>query len=159
MACFILALSVVCFTLAQAQSCYDSDGTKVTHGIIEGSGKRWMVCPRSSDGSSVQTCCLDGGDSCFSQGMCYSAAGGSFYRGMCTDPSWKDSTCPQMCKGRKCSRFHAATAQSSVQLMKTIGDSTPMAAQSVFANMEWMFKRKFNDAHNAMARMHNICVR
>ncbi|KAI5357891.1 hypothetical protein Slin15195_G037630 [Septoria linicola] len=83
-------------TVANAQICYDSNGSQVGGGVFENSKKTWQACPGS------KTCCLTAGDSndaCFTGGMCWSDTGGSFYRGMCTEQDWSgDSGCPSECQ-------------------------------------------------------------
>lgn len=52
------------------------------------------------------SCCLHN-DACYESGSCFQDWSGIMYRQSCTDPNWKDPSCPQYClqKGRWLPRY------------------------------------------------------
>ena len=67
--------------------CYQPDGTLA-----------WgdYACDLSNSDS---TCC-GGSMICLNNQMCWSESEGAYYRGSCTDKTWKSSNCPQFCTGQ-----------------------------------------------------------
>ncbi|KAH8654585.1 hypothetical protein BGZ60DRAFT_532953 [Tricladium varicosporioides] len=71
-------------------TCYYPDGSEA---IKTSLGPTMLAC----DPLAKQSSCCAYGDNCMANGLCLSAQL-FFYRGGCTDRSWKDSACLQECK-------------------------------------------------------------
>jgi hypothetical protein len=80
------ALSQVNVASAFAQ-CYYPDGSIPTD-------YDWQPCT----GAQYSSCCIPSeGDICQENGLCYFPDEGLDYRGTCTDITWTDPSCPQIC--------------------------------------------------------------
>ncbi|KAH6661986.1 hypothetical protein B0J14DRAFT_663067 [Halenospora varia] len=71
-------------------TCYYPDGSEA---IKTNLGPTMLAC----DPSAKQSSCCAYGDNCMANGLCLSSLL-FFYRGACTDRTWKDSACLQECK-------------------------------------------------------------
>ena len=76
--------------MASNASCFAPDGTLVT---------TWSPCNSTEDGR-VSACCELGSSVCTTTGLCVGSAE-YFYRGGCTDPSWRSPSCPSQCATSK----------------------------------------------------------
>jgi hypothetical protein len=69
------------------RQCYYPDGSIPTD-------YDWEPCT----GAQYSSCCIPSeGDICQENGLCYYPAEELDYRGTCTDPTWTDPSCPQIC--------------------------------------------------------------
>lgn len=73
-----------------AQTCYYPNGQVAT-------GYTWVPC-RSTGGTASSCCIPSEGDTCMSNGLC-NWVGHYYFRGACTDQTWKDGSCAQVCQG------------------------------------------------------------
>lgn len=81
----IYALSAVA---AEQARCYWPDGSLDTTGY---------VCnTTAAENGGASPCCLHN-DACYESGSCFQDWSGITYRQSCTDPTWRDSSCPSMC--------------------------------------------------------------
>ena len=71
--------------------CYFPDGSIDTAGYICNTA--------AAETGGVSACCVHD-DACYESGTCFQDWSGVMYRQSCTDPSWRDPKCPQMCLGK-----------------------------------------------------------
>ena len=88
-------------SIASNTTCYFPSG-------LESKGS---PCNHTAD---VSTCCGPG-IVCLGNGLCTpgkNAGNYKFFRGSCTDSTWKSSACPNFCLGRRCSHYFLKTLDS-----------------------------------------------
>ena len=79
---WLITFLFISITIADDSTCY------YPNGLAEETYKK---CP----GDSL-ACCLEG-ESCLSNGLCFTANYGIIYRGLCADDSWPLAKCPRVC--------------------------------------------------------------
>ncbi|KAH7065332.1 hypothetical protein B0J12DRAFT_639881 [Macrophomina phaseolina] len=89
---FFIMLQLLIFVLSAAAvdqpRCYWPDGSLDTTGYV------CNVTAAENGGASP--CCLHN-DACYESGSCFQDWSGVTYRQSCTDPTWRDPSCPSMC--------------------------------------------------------------
>lgn len=92
-----LVLTLI-FTASEA-ACYRPDGS-----LEEGT---WLPC--NKDASQDSMCCAlgigvapenrteDTLDQCLPEGLCFNPSAGTYWRGSCTDKTWKSPNCNRLC--------------------------------------------------------------
>ncbi|KAJ5110808.1 hypothetical protein N7532_001343 [Penicillium argentinense] len=78
----LVSFLLISVAIADNSTCYYPNGHK---------DKNYKKCP----GDSL-ACCLEG-ESCLSNGLCFTANFGILYRGLCADKTWPISECPRVC--------------------------------------------------------------
>ncbi|OIW26991.1 hypothetical protein CONLIGDRAFT_717166 [Coniochaeta ligniaria NRRL 30616] len=82
-------LSPLAWAVIVAATCYYPDGS------VAGS-YNWVPCKSTGTAS---TCCIPSeGDVCMEDGLC-NWVGYYYFRGACTDQTWQDPSCAQVCQG------------------------------------------------------------
>lgn len=84
-----LWLSPLAWAVMVAATCYYPDGS------VAGT-YTWVPCKSTGTAS---TCCIPSeGDVCMADGLC-NWVGHYYFRGACTDKTWQDPSCAQVCQG------------------------------------------------------------
>lgn len=87
-----LWLSPLAWAVMVAATCYYPDGS------VAGT-YTWVPCKSTGTAS---TCCIPSeGDVCMADGLC-NWVGHYYFRGACTDSTWQDPSCAQVCQGGQC---------------------------------------------------------
>ncbi|KAF1988030.1 hypothetical protein K402DRAFT_453210 [Aulographum hederae CBS 113979] len=88
------------------------------NGSIHNDFPEWHPCGGIPPGNTVVSCCK-GTDQCVTNGLCHythDLVGGSgYYAGACTDPTYRDSSCPLLCNDRVLPDVKYNTSQSAWQ--------------------------------------------
>ncbi|KAF2097381.1 hypothetical protein NA57DRAFT_57971 [Rhizodiscina lignyota] len=109
---FFLVIRALTITAqnSETRTCYLPDGTAIGPGA--------SPCNTSLKNAA---CCATG-ETCISNGLCFGSEVGMMYRGGCTDQSWEDSVCPQVCQGCKfAEQLQMATQELTVEIDRTSG--------------------------------------
>ncbi|KAI1408985.1 hypothetical protein F5Y13DRAFT_193815 [Hypoxylon sp. FL1857] len=111
-AVFLFILSGCLVLQVLAVTCYGLDGTKA-------SPSNALCNPNATgtEGSHSACCNSDNGDACLSSGLCLNSLSRQqshlLWATACTDPTFKDPSCPQYCHGLKFTNAHLKSCNDS----------------------------------------------